>query len=65
MRPAIGDELRAENARATIWCVMHDDTPDVLAALRARGYTLGVVSNADGRVAAAWLPAAWRRISPP
>jgi putative hydrolase of the HAD superfamily len=51
--PAISEELRSENARSTIWCVMLDDTPDVLSALRARGYTLGVVSNADGRVAAA------------
>lgn len=51
--PAISEALRTENERASIWCVMHDDTPDVLSALRARGYTLGVVSNADGRVAAA------------
>jgi HAD superfamily hydrolase (TIGR01549 family) len=51
--PAISEALQTENARATIWCVMHDDTPDVLGALRGRGYTLGVVSNADGRVAAA------------
>lgn len=51
--PAISESFRSENERASIWSVMHDDTPDVLAALRARGYTLGVVSNADGRVAAA------------
>jgi len=50
--PAIGAALRDENTRDTLWRVMHDDTPDVLAALRARGYTLGVVSNADGRAAA-------------
>jgi HAD superfamily hydrolase (TIGR01509 family) len=31
---------------------MHDDTPALLETLCARGYTLGVVSNADGRVAA-------------
>jgi len=49
---AIGDALRAENQRASLWRVIHDDTPAVLAALRARGYTLGVVSNADGRIAA-------------
>jgi putative hydrolase of the HAD superfamily len=48
---AIGTELRSANARASLWRVMHADTPQVLAALRARGYTLGVVSNADGRVA--------------
>src|SRR5262249_55613958 len=46
---AIGEELRAANAHSSLWRVMHDDTPQVLAALRARGYTLGVVSNADGR----------------
>ncbi len=50
--PAIAADLRAEEARSTIWRVMHDDTPEVLGALRARGYTLGVVSNADGRAAA-------------
>lgn len=52
-RPAIDADLRAENTRDILWRVMHDDTPSVLAALCARGYTLGVVSNADGRVAAA------------
>lgn len=51
-RPAIEAALRDENTRDTLWRIMHDDTPDVLAALRARGYTLGVVSNADGRAAA-------------
>ena len=48
--PAIAADLQAENARASLWRVIHDDTPSVLAALRARGYQLGVVSNADGRV---------------
>jgi len=49
---AIDTDLRAENDRSSIWRVIHPDTPEVLAALRARGYTLGVVSNADGRVQA-------------
>jgi putative hydrolase of the HAD superfamily len=52
-RAAIGEALREENVRHSLWRVQHDDTPDVLAALRARGLTLGVVSNADGRVPAA------------
>ncbi len=46
-------ELHAEDARANLWRVMHPDTPGVLAELRRRGFTLGVVSNADGRVPAA------------
>jgi putative hydrolase of the HAD superfamily len=52
-RPAIAADLSAENVRSSLWRVMHDDTPAVLAALRVRGYTLGVVSNADGRAQAA------------
>ncbi len=51
-RPAIAAALREENIRDSLWRIIHDDTPAVLAALRARGYTLGIVSNADGRVAA-------------
>ncbi|MGH7787763.1 MAG: HAD family hydrolase [Candidatus Binatia bacterium] len=45
--------LHEANARDCLWRVLHDDTPAVLSALRARGYTLGIVSNADGRVLAA------------
>lgn len=52
-RPAIEAALRTENMRDSLWRVMHADTPEVLATLGARGYRLGVVSNADGRVAAA------------
>jgi putative hydrolase of the HAD superfamily len=48
---AIAAALRDENTRDCLWRIMHDDTPAVLAELRARGYTLGVVSNADGRAA--------------
>ncbi len=46
-------ELHAEDARQSLWRVMHPDTPQVLTELRTRGFTLAVVSNADGRVAAA------------
>jgi putative hydrolase of the HAD superfamily len=52
-RPAIAAALHEENQRHGLWRVMHDDTPAVLDALRARGLRLAVVSNADGRVAAA------------
>src|SRR5262249_47090874 len=52
-RLAIADALRVENARASLWRVIHDDTPALFTELRARGYTLGIVSNADGRIAGA------------
>jgi putative hydrolase of the HAD superfamily len=52
VRPAIRADLEAENTRDTLWRVMHADTPAVLDELRRRGYILGVVSNADGRIAA-------------
>jgi HAD superfamily hydrolase (TIGR01509 family) len=42
--------LYAEDARRSLWRVMHPRTPSVLAELRRRGFTLAVVSNADGRV---------------
>jgi len=51
--PAIVAALHAEDVRQSLWRVMHDDTPRVIAELRRRGFTLGVVSNADGRVTAA------------
>jgi putative hydrolase of the HAD superfamily len=53
VQPPIAAALRTENARASLWRVQHHDTPAVLAALRARGLSLAVVSNADGRVPAA------------
>lgn len=53
LKTPIARALRTENDRVSLWRVQHDDTPAVLAALRARGLTLAVVSNADGRVAAA------------
>jgi FMN phosphatase YigB (HAD superfamily) len=45
-------ELQAEDARQSLSRVMQPDTPRVIATLRRRGFTLGVVSNADGRVPA-------------
>jgi len=46
------DLLQEHNRAHCLWRVMEPDTPAVLDELRARGYTLGVVSNADGRVEA-------------
>jgi putative hydrolase of the HAD superfamily len=45
------DALEAHNRASCLWRVVHPDTPSVLEALRARGLVLGVVSNADGRIA--------------
>jgi putative hydrolase of the HAD superfamily len=50
---AIVAEMRTEDARSSLWRVVRPETPRVLGELVARGYTLGVVSNADGRVAGA------------
>lgn len=49
---AIIDDLHAEDQRECLWRVMAETTPQVLRELRSRGFTLGIVSNADGRVAA-------------
>ncbi len=48
--PPILDALQAHNRERCLWRVMEPDTPDVLAGLQARGLTLAVISNADGRV---------------
>lgn len=42
----------AAHAQANLWRVMLPSTPRILRELRDRGLTLGVVSNADGRIAA-------------
>jgi len=41
----------AAHAQDNLWRVMMPSTPQVLAELHGRGLTLGVVSNADGRIA--------------
>jgi FMN phosphatase YigB (HAD superfamily) len=46
----IVSELQSENARSCLWRVMDPGTAHILGELRRLGYTLGVVSNADGRV---------------
>jgi HAD superfamily hydrolase (TIGR01549 family) len=45
-------ELAEEHARANLWRIAMPGAAEALAALRARGFRVGVVSNADGRVAA-------------
>ena len=49
---AVAAELAEEHARANLWRVAMPGAAAALAALRARGFRIGVVSNADGRVAA-------------
>jgi putative hydrolase of the HAD superfamily len=49
---AVATELAEEHARANLWRVAMPGAAAALAALRARGFRTGVVSNADGRVAA-------------
>jgi putative hydrolase of the HAD superfamily len=45
-------ELAEEHARSNLWRVAMPGAAEVVAALRARGFRVGVVSNADGRAAA-------------
>ena len=51
MQPIL-DALQAHNQEECLWRVVEPDTADVLTALRARGLTLAVISNADGRIEA-------------
>ena len=43
--------FNAAHVQDNLWRVMMPSTPQVLTELRDRGLTLGVVSNADGRIA--------------
>lgn len=47
---AVQAAVAARHAAARLWTRTVDGTAGTLARLRARGYILGVVSNADGRV---------------
>jgi putative hydrolase of the HAD superfamily len=49
-RPAAARSVVTEHRRANLWSSAYSDAPSALAALRERGYRLGVISNADGRV---------------
>lgn len=46
------ERLEAAHRRSNLWRLMLPSTRQVLGQLRRRGLTLGVVSNADGRIAA-------------
>ncbi len=45
-----GTRLRERHAQRNLWCVVKERTAETLEELRGRGFRLGVVSNADGRV---------------
>jgi putative hydrolase of the HAD superfamily len=45
------ERFETAHRQDNLWRVMLPSTPRVLAQLRQRGLTLGVVSNADGRIA--------------
>ncbi|MGH9400399.1 MAG: HAD family hydrolase [Thermoanaerobaculia bacterium] len=49
-RRRAADAIAAEHRRANLWSRSAEDAPEVLEALRGRGYRLAVISNADGRV---------------
>ncbi|MBI1818560.1 MAG: HAD-IA family hydrolase [Deltaproteobacteria bacterium] len=49
MKPML-EALREHNATSCLWRVVLPGTTDVLSALQARGLTLAVISNADGRI---------------
>jgi putative hydrolase of the HAD superfamily len=48
---AVTARIRERHQAGTLWTHVEPGTADTLAALKARGFILGVVSNADGRVA--------------
>jgi putative hydrolase of the HAD superfamily len=47
----IVDQLWEAHQRVGLWTVAIDGTPEALRRLKARGYRMAVVSNAEGRVA--------------
>lgn len=49
---AVHDELLALDRRENLWTAVPPDTVPLLEELSRRGFRLGVVSNADGRVPA-------------
>jgi REG-2-like HAD superfamily hydrolase len=50
--PAIAQRLYTRHAERNLWCTVRERTTETLDELRRRGYRLGVISNADGRVEA-------------
>ena len=49
-RPAAAERTAREHGRANLWSSPAEGAGETLEELHARGYRLGVVSNADGRV---------------
>jgi HAD superfamily hydrolase (TIGR01509 family) len=47
----VGEAIRARHREGLLWTFVEEGTAALLDALRAQGRALGVVSNADGRVA--------------
>lgn len=50
--PALTQRMFARHAEKNLWAAVRERTVDTLEELRRRGYRLGVISNADGRVEA-------------
>ncbi len=48
--PALARTLFARHAERNLWSRVRERTAETLEELRGRGYRLGVISNADGRV---------------
>lgn len=46
----VGERLREEHCRDHLWTHVEEGTRDALESLLGRGYRLGVISNADGRM---------------
>jgi putative hydrolase of the HAD superfamily len=49
-RPGAGRAVADEHRRSNLWSRAYSDAAAALQTLRSRGYRLGVISNADGRV---------------
>jgi HAD superfamily hydrolase (TIGR01662 family) len=49
-RPDAARAVASEHRRSNLWSRALPNAPEALTALSARGYRLGVISNADGRV---------------
>jgi putative hydrolase of the HAD superfamily len=49
---AIAGRLQARHDEHNLWCQVRERTEETLEELARRGYRLGVISNADGRVEA-------------
>jgi putative hydrolase of the HAD superfamily len=50
--PALAKRMFARHAERNLWATVRERTLETLEELRRRGYRLGVISNADGRVEA-------------